>query len=1230
MNTIDILDNGELALFIESLRLANYDISTTEFFAAQDLMVALAAQGKLPKTLAPMKTLLMPILCHSPKEQEDFYQHFDQWLNRVENIKYYIKQQLNFLQSVWQDIKQAIKNLKWLFIFALLVLILLSVIPAVIDFEEPIDDSNQIPETPSQQITPTTPIDSTGSPSTILTAPNPNLSDEIKPKDNIDYFTQLYKELTGWQWAMLLLLPFGGLLWYLWQRYKAPPYLIRKSTSQPPDIKQFFAKNINEGIFQSLGMARVAQQLRKHTPIATDSLDLKATIKRTIKAGGWFTPVTGIAKKMPEYLVLIDRTTFKDHHSHLMDALVNQLIAQGIFIARYYFDGDPRHCYPENDELPALLLTELRDHYPTHRLLLFSDGNGFIDPMTGDMVPWIAQFSGWTQKTFFTLAQPEQWGYQEKLLAAANFLVMPANENGLTTLAEKINAEQWLSSTPSPKKATENFTAFPTYFNDFSQWWLERHAPARAKVTELLKQVRDFLGEAGYYWFSACAVYPEIRWHLTVYLGYQLKLLNEEREERFAKLARLPWFRYGNMPNWLRDQLIKDLPLPQENKIRTALKTLLDEASDKPISDFPLEIATSPKSRFSALKQWLSSKWKKQAPKNSLRDYVFLTFMENRLAVKAPKIARMLISKISWQPLFNFISRVANWCKSFVIYLITALSKNIQKFIQKIDWQRFLEVLSIFTLIVAFVLILVFIINSIFSSGNDTNPIHYSEKNSLLSNLLRAASSILWGTSPMNLLIILTFLAINVGVLVMLLNFFLSRSRFKELWQNKSFTRRLLINQFIGLSFLSLIILTSHNIPSLMELEDVSIDFMMELYKWNIPPRKENIPAFVLLDIDNQTNQSWGEVQYTPRDKLKNLIDVAVQAKARLIIVDIDVSYPKPHDQELKEYLEKHVTECKEKQSACSPIILVRAFSEFASGSIPAEPRTSFFDDMVTTESAPYLQWGSAQFVGIGYSNSIRRWRLWEPTCTKERPGITPSIELLVMGMIRGCTEDIQKTLRPFQPKNCDGNGILPPTSVTFCGLIMNTDPLSVQQRVMFRLPWSNDEKTLKYPHVVSENNGVPILTIFSAQHYAESPPQANLERLNDSIVVIGGSYGIGRASDVHPTPIGNMSGALILINAIYTLLQDITIKPVSMWILLAIAIVFITITTVFSYFSFGLWWKLLGLCNIFIIIFGLYYYSIILFENGTWLNIAMPLLIVEIYLNIFKKTFSRSQTEQA
>jgi hypothetical protein len=703
MNTIDILDNGELALFIEGLRLAGYDISTPEFFAAQDLIVALAAQGKLPKTLAPMKTLLMPILCHSPKEQEAFYRHFDEWVNRVENVKPE-KTRVTFLHAVWQETKQAIKNLKWFILFASLALILLSIFPHVFDIQEM--GINETPETASQKIRPT-PIDSEGSPSTISTEPNLNLSENTGLTDKADFTEEQAYYQKEWVWVILLLLPLLALLlWYFWQRYHAQPYLTRKSTSQTPNIKQFFTKNINEALFQSVGLARVAQQLRKHRPIPTDYLDLKATIKDTIKAGGWFTPVTGIAKTIPEYLVLIDRTTFKDHHSHLIDALVNQLIAQGIFIARYYFDSDPRHCYPENDELPPLLLTELADHYPAHRLLIFSDGKGLIEPMTSDIVPWIEQFSVWTQKTFFTLEQPEQGGYQA-LLEKANFLVMPANENGLTILAEQIKAERWQPA--YSKKATAHLSVFPFYFNDLSQWWLERHAPARAQMTELLKQVHDFLGEDAYYWFSACAVYPELRWHLTLYLGHNLKASDGNQlltNDNLAKLARLPWFRYGYMPNWLRQQLIKDLPLEQESQIRTVLKTLLDEPSDQAISDFKLEIATSPKrtlkEMFSALKQRLSSKWKKQASKEGLRDYVFLTFMENRLSVKAPKIARMLISKISWQPFSNF-----------VLGLIVKIPKIIRILTQKkISWQRLLKIVFLFFLLILFSLFFIFALNS--------------------------------------------------------------------------------------------------------------------------------------------------------------------------------------------------------------------------------------------------------------------------------------------------------------------------------------------------------------------------------------------------------------------------------------------------------------------------------------------------------------------------------------
>ncbi len=120
-------------------------------------------------------------------------------------------------------------------------------------------------------------------------------------------------------------------------------------------------------------------------------------------------------------------------------------------------------------------------------------------------------------------------------------------------------------------------------------------------------------------------------------------------EERLAKLARLPWFRYGYMPDWLREQLIKDLSLSQEDKIRTVLyKLFLTALSNKEAQDFNLEIAFNEK-----VVRWLLLKWFKSASnKSSLCDQVFLAFMENRLAVRVPKKLQMFLVEYSkkWIP----------------------------------------------------------------------------------------------------------------------------------------------------------------------------------------------------------------------------------------------------------------------------------------------------------------------------------------------------------------------------------------------------------------------------------------------------------------------------------------------------------------------------------------------------------------------------------------------------
>ena len=1286
MNTSDILDNQELFHFIRALRSAGYEISTTELMAAQDLLVALAAHGKLPSQLAELRTLLMPVLCHSPKEQEEFNSHFEQWLNQIEGgepDKTPPPLQLSKWQKVMLMTKSAVHSINRFLIQALVFLILVVLVSSLYIqyWPDDVPQSETLPQLPVGPLS--TPTDSPEFTPTIPT------ESDLTPQDTTEESTKNTQPDPKWLWlwATLLfaiLLLFGGwLFWYL-RRFPPHAFLARKSSAEYPDITQLsiekVLQDIDNRLFQSVSLARVAQQLRKHTPIATAQLDIKATIRRTIKAGGWFTPVTGSAKTIPEYLVLIDRTTFKDHHSHLIETLVNRLTAQGVFMVRYYFEGDPRHCFPEKDDLPPVLLTELADRYPTHRLLIFSDGQGFIDPISGEIVSWIVQLSDWTQKAVFTLEVPEQWGYRERLLEQAHLMVMPATETGLNQLAERIQAETWQHDAFRPTEASTESTAFPAYFSDFSEWWLERYPPDRVQVADLLTQVRAFLGDDGYYWFSACAVYPKLQWSITVYLGHQLQLLTEER---LAKLARLPWFRYGYMPNWLRQRLVEELPFSQENQIRTVLQALLNDASDNS-SETGLEIATSRK--FSALKRWLPS-WFKKSP-TERRDYVFLSFMENRLAVKISKTVKMLIqpNTFSWQLLFSWVYRVTSWCKLFVINLIKTFLRRIAEIIRK-TWNGLSKFFGLIAKILKIVKALIYCKRLIFGllcfrksfEMNDTSknkkvqnsPVHSIPDNfgrrlleliswivllsipillsflfylrssvslrpSVFSNLIENLIDLMYRPDTLSASLMVSLLLIIYSVLFLLIvvSFFLSWKPFKKFWLLRPlFYRKLLVNQFIGLSLLGIILIGLRiPIPSLMELEDRVIDGMMLLYEKNIPSIEAGkIPPFVLLDIDNQTHFSWEKPPYTPRDKLKNLIDTAVQAKARLIIVDIDISrtiiidHPLPDELVLAEYLKNYATQCKQNQSVCSPIILVRTFSSLDSNSNLLTPRVGFFEEVVT-QSFPYVQWGSAEFY------LKKRWRLWEPTCTKEQqPEVIPSIALLAMGMIRGCTEEIQNTLHSLQPKNCDE--FSPPESITFCGLATSTNINRVEQPIMYRLPYR--EAPENKAMTVHDNQGNTVLTILSAQPYAEEspPPQDSLEAFpDDSVVVIGGSYGSTGFNDMHNTPIGEMPGALVIINAIYSLLQDLTIKPVSNWWLVIAFVIIITLFSLIPDQPINGRDKMVRLSLIILIsfiIFGLFVYSFILFEDGTWFNIAVPFALIEICRRIFQLKLLNSLTNK-
>ena len=115
-------------------------------------------------------------------------------------------------------------------------------------------------------------------------------------------------------------------------------------------------------------------------------------------------------------------------------------------------------------------------------------------------------------------------------------------------------------------------------FETGDELWIEARAPSSQEVTRALDLLVTSLGPSGWYWLSACALYPEISYDLTVSLG---RLLRGDDGEPVAGhldvalLARLPWFRYAFMPDWLRTTLISTLSHDQLVGARAALEQIL-------------------------------------------------------------------------------------------------------------------------------------------------------------------------------------------------------------------------------------------------------------------------------------------------------------------------------------------------------------------------------------------------------------------------------------------------------------------------------------------------------------------------------------------------------------------------------------------------------------------------------------------------------------------------------
>jgi hypothetical protein len=628
-----IFSTEDLISFAEDLRLAGFNFATHQYIAAQEVLVTLAANARLPADPHELKTWLAPVLCSSPKEQETFYQQFDIWLARNGFVPASPQppETPGTRERKRSTVERMSAALRWLrrrpayllaAAFTLAALLLLTwslrlssntlsgevvnesgepLKGALVTFSQRQTRSDEegrfsidfsrgdFPSALSVEyqdyLTAHTDVQTPPAGNLRITMRQPTpvrrTSDPLELTVPPSAVTVVVPPQTSWRLWLLWLVPLTPLLvlaaWLIRQA-RLRMFLKRVQVVERPLLERMVVRSASEQLFRSPLFRRSLQGLRRHRRQEAPELDPQQTVEATVARGGLYTPVAGRRTVSPEYVVLIDRLGFHDQQARLEGEMVNRSREEGVFVDHYYFNGDPRLCH--DDLLPNhyLHLADLAALHHEHYLLIFSDGSSFMNPLTGTPEPWMEMLSSWRGCVLLTPERPTHWGYREAIMLDQNILVLPLNHDGLAGLAEFVVT----GSVPPPRLNAAHAPPYSELLRQSPRRWLERHEPRPEIVRRLREQLRAYLGDDGYAWLCACAVHPLPQWELTLYLGRSLFGAREELEENLLALVRLPWFRQASMPDWLRSTLISDLAPARERDVRRALESLFINLIEQP------------------------------------------------------------------------------------------------------------------------------------------------------------------------------------------------------------------------------------------------------------------------------------------------------------------------------------------------------------------------------------------------------------------------------------------------------------------------------------------------------------------------------------------------------------------------------------------------------------------------------------------------------------------------
>lgn len=410
-----------------------------------------------------------------------------------------------------------------------------------------------------------------------------DLSESLVPLDieeNVEYdeaaILGLEYSETWPYWITLLL--FSFYLIYELYRFLTHRLVLNSSAQRGPPMRQELILNPpNVNLFGNEIFESIAQNFRRRRLGDALELNLSETIDETIRLGGMPSISWRRRTQAPQYIFLIEQKSGKDLLAIYFSELVLELQKRDLTAEYFFFDGDPGLLWKDpNSKDNDIELGRLAAEYGNYRLILVGDGDGFIDVHSGLLSVECKLFRNWSNRVFISYKPTESWSWLEKQMEEL-FPVFPVGNHGLLAASEfwqeieVPNLKEWKRRSPQPESP-------------------ELDSPY------CISELAVHLGPKGFEWLTACAIYPEIYWEVTLEIGQLIfseipssSFSNKEAwriprvyEKTMLRLFSISWMREGFIPPNQRLELVKLCPPEIAAQVRARLISLLENPINYP------------------------------------------------------------------------------------------------------------------------------------------------------------------------------------------------------------------------------------------------------------------------------------------------------------------------------------------------------------------------------------------------------------------------------------------------------------------------------------------------------------------------------------------------------------------------------------------------------------------------------------------------------------------------